>query len=818
MLPTYLQYKTNAEPISKQVIELAGVRFTFITPYLVRIEEGGFTDNATLTVINRSFCKTKLKKTAKNGLLTVETDGLILKYKEGIKLAADTLSIRLKTRPYTEWHYGDKALQNLGGTTETLDQINGACPIGDGVCAIDGYALIDDSTTPLFDSEGWFIKRQDGVKDLYFFGYGHDYEGAVKDYYNLCGRTEMLPAYALGNWWSRYNKYTTDTYLALMDEFKNKDIPIAVGIVDMDWHLTDGDGRAYVDDGWTGYTWNSKLFPDYKAFLKGLKNRNIRTALNLHPAAGVRKWDVQYMAMAKRMGQDAAKGQPVPFNCLSQDFWAAYFEVLHFPYQEDGVDFWWMDWQQGYDYQWMHKYDPTVNELECMSPLWMLSHMHYLASKKDGGRGMIFSRFAGFGSQRYPIGFSGDSVISWETLRFQTYFTATASNIGYGYWSHDLGGHMCGSRDDELNTRWLQFGVFSPIFRIHSACSPFTVREPWNFGFEAGSVASDFMRLRHRLFPYIYTMSYRNYDELIPIMRPMYHTNPEDADAYTVPGEYWYGSELIAAPITEPSDGVSTMGSAEVWLPEGRFVDFFTGFVYNGGEKIKCYRPLSQMPLFMKSGAIVPMQAHNAHDNTLGKSKSLELVIAAGDSNSFTLYEDDGLTLDYQQGKSCRTEFKLDYTDKNAVFTIEPADGYVSLVPKKRDYKLYFRGFAKGCEFDGISAEYDAKTATYTIVIKGVDVKAGAKVVIRNENNLLHDDSDYAERVTEIIMRAQCEMDQKGTWLYRATESVKVGSVMRAWFVDTPANHLAGAIFEYVHQVCPEFTPAPRPGVIMQNR
>ena len=122
---------------------------------------------------------------------------------------------------------------------------------------------------------------------------------------------------------------------------------------------------------------------------------------------------------------------------------------------------------------------------------------------------MILSRYAGPGSHRYPIGFSGDSIISWKTLDFQPYFTATAANIGYGWWSHDIGGHAAGHRDVELQTRWIQFGVFSPIFRLHSTSNMFNGKEPWRYPEPAKSIMADFMRLRHQLLPYLYTMNWR---------------------------------------------------------------------------------------------------------------------------------------------------------------------------------------------------------------------------------------------------------------------------------------------------------------------
>ncbi len=802
MLPDYLRFETPHAAAKKDAVVTVGdVRFTVITPSLIRIEQGRFCDDATIAVINRSFAASHFRTSKENGILRITTDELELTYHIGTQLSANTLSIRRLHKPLIAWCFGDKPLNNLGGTISTLDHVDGVCELEDGVCSLDGYALLDDSETPIMLKDGWFDKRPEGVTDLYFFGYGHDYTVAVQDYYRLTGIPKLVPAFALGNWWSRFYKYTDTEYLALMDKFKSANLPFSVGIVDMDWHITDGDGvRPYSTEGWTGYTWNKKFFPDYKKFLKGLKDRNLKTALNLHPASGVRNWEEQYEAMAEVLGCDTSEGKPISFDCLDQDFLRAYFEILHFPYEEDGVNFWWMDWQQGYDYSWIHNNGGEVKELECMSPLWILNHMHYLASERNGNRGLIFSRFAGTGSQRYPIGFSGDAVTSWDSLNFQPYFTATASNIGYTFWSHDIGGHCSGMKDDELNTRWVQFGVFSPIFRLHSSNNLFSGREPWKYNKRAELVISDFMRLRHQLFPYIYTMSYRNCTELIPIMRPLYHTNPEDKAAYEVKNEYWFGSEMIVAPITAPADSTSGLAATDAWLPEGKWVDMFTGYVYRGGTKFKACRPLEQMPIFLKAGAIVPMQANILGDNTLGRAENMEITIAAGANGNFVLYEDDGETLCYADGEYCTTELNLDWTENNLIFTIKAAQGSTELIPNIRNYKLRFVGFAAGADF-GADAVYNPRDNSYTVNVNDVDTDKGFEFIAENANGLMADNSDVRDRVIEILELAQCRVKDKNRMLTQYDNTIGRGCRDLLFTICPEKNNINNAIAELVDQI-----------------
>ena len=772
-LPDYLRMQVNAAPNAKNVVTMGDVRITVITPRLIRIEQGAFTDDATLTVLCRGFCPCEVAVTRDGSSVQMDTGCLTLHYTAGQPL--ETLTISAQYHPTFQWHFGQKPLQNLKGTVSTLDCINGECDLEDGLCSIDGYAVLDDSKTPRMTADGWFAGREEGT-DVYFFGYGHDYTGAVQDYYRLTGAPSMLPAFALGNWWSRYHSYTDEEYLSLMDNFRRHDVPLSVGIVDMDWHLVKV-GDKENGDGWTGYTWNKALFPDYKAFLKGLHDRNLKTALNLHPMCGVRYWDEQYEAMCKALGKDPATKKKVPFNCLNPDFLKAYFEVLHFPYEQDGIDFWWMDWQQGSDYALIAGEDYQPSDIEAITPLWMLNHMHYLASQREGGRGMIFSRYSGHGSQRYPIGFSGDTTISWASLKFQPYFTATASNVGYGWWSHDIGGHMGGIRDDELTARWVQFGVFSPIFRLHSSNNLFTGREPWKYNKRAELVMSDFMRLRHQLFPYLYTMNHCAHAQLLPLMRPMYHVHPECTDAYQVKNEYWFGSEMIVSPITDPADA-SDLAPADTWLPEGVWTDFMTGYIYKGDQRLTVARPLEEMPIFLKAGAIVPMQAHQAQGNQLGSAHDMQVVVAPGASNAFRLYEDDGVSLDFQQGAYAETPLTLDWTEKSATFTIGKVEGDASLAPENRHWTVHFRGWHRNCRFSVNGAPTDAfyfpENNTWVVTLPELTAGESAAIAITCEDGLLHDNSDFRDRVIDKVTRAQINQDEKANFLKWVDDTMKM--------------------------------------------
>ena len=469
----YLKIDAYPQACPENMIQGEHYRITVLTKSLVRLEyspDGIFTDAPTQTVLNRNFPQVSFEVRETPEELEIRTEYFQLNYdkKEFTSHGLSCYALGMPGGNRNAWRYGAKN-ENLKGTARTLDNVNGACELEDGILSLwCGCVALDDSRTLTLREDGWVEPRKKGIQDLYLFAYGHRYLEALKDFYHLCGETPMLPRFALGNWWSRYYKYTEESYMELMERFDQEQIPFSVAVIDMDWHLVDIDPKY--GTGWTGYTWNREFFPDPERFLKKLHDRGMKTTLNLHPADGIRGFEDCYPQMAEAMGLDPEKEEPVNFDIANPDFLEAYLEKTLHPLEEEGVDFWWVDWQQG-----------TNSKMEGLDPLWMLNHYHFLDSARNGKRPMTFSRYAGPGSHRYPVGFSGDTLITWESLDFQPYFTSTASNIGYGWWSHDIGGHMLGYKNDEMEARWYQFGVFSPINRLHSSSSEFNGKEPWRF-------------------------------------------------------------------------------------------------------------------------------------------------------------------------------------------------------------------------------------------------------------------------------------------------------------------------------------------------
>lgn len=767
-------YETRPLAYDGNIVSGSKYRFTVLTPSLIRMEyseHGVFEDRASQFAFFRDFPENNFVIKSTGGLLRIETANLIVTYRENETFSEDSLSVKLKIEPASTWHFGER-FEDLGGTARTLDRTNGPTPLDHGVCSRYGFSVMDDSDTVVLNDTGWVETRKAGSLDFYFWGYGFQYKDAIKDFYRLTGAPPLLPAYALGNWWSRYHAYTQEEYQELIKRFERENIPFSVSVVDMDWHITKipeelKEEDARFTNGWTGYTWNEELFPDYKAFLKFLKDHNLKTSLNLHPAQGVGCHEEMYEEMALACGIDPQTKERVKLDLLSPDFMEHYFDILHHPYEEDGVDFWWMDWQQGTDYWWIH--DPNKDghlqdEREVTDPLWFLNHLHIIDIKRNGKRPMFFSRYSGPGSHRYPIGFSGDTLITWDALDFQPYFTATASNVGYTWWSHDIGGHMRSCLDNELMVRWVQLGVFSPVNRLHSNNSSFAGKEPWNFEEKTEGILKDWLRFRHKLFPYIYTMNYRNTMELEPMIQPMYYNYPKRSGAYEAKNQFFFGSELMVAPITRPNNRLTDLSSVEVWFPEGDWFDFFTGLHYtsNAGRKLTVARRIQDYPVFAKAGAIVPMQA--SYDLKAGND--LEVVIFPGKGNSFTLYEDAGDGSAYENGEYVQTKMHLTWSDA-PVFTLEPAMGALSLLPEKRNYRLVFRGFQKEVSLKvfvdhketAATVSYDESTRAF-IVNVSADVTSVIQVQLAG-STLITDNGDEEARCRALLQKMPLEFSLK---------------------------------------------------------
>lgn len=692
----------NPKADAKAVVTSGNARFTVLTPQLIRMEwsaDGQFEDRATLTFVNRETPVPEFKVRESKSKLTITTPALTLTYLKNGKFSDKNLKavFTLNGREVV-WTPGMENPQNLLGTTRTLDGADGSKlkePMEQGILSRAGWSLIDDSQRHVLTPDGseweeWVEARPEGDRqDLYLFAYGHDYKQALADYALVAGRAPMPPKYTLGYWWSRYWQYSDNEFVDLVNKLKSMDVPIDVLIVDMDWHETWGlrKSNSPKDEygqriGWTGYTWQKELFPSPANFLKWTENEELKVALNLHPASGIQPYEAVYDDFTKEYGW-SEKGKSVPFKIDERKWADAYFKTVLEPMERDGVDFWWLDWQQWKE----SKYTPGLS-----NTFWLNHTFFNHAERQNPGlRPFIYHRWGGLGSHRYPLAFSGDTYATWPMLAYLPYFTATASNVNYGWWGHDIGGHMFHktqkATDPELYTRWLQYGVFTPIFKTHSTKDPRIERCIWCFP-DHMFLMRDAIRLRYTLAPYIYNAARENYDTGVGMCRPMYYDYPESDKAYETPEQFMFGNDILATTITQPVDSITGLAPRTIWFPEGAWFDCATGSMYEGGRTEELHYTLAENPHYAKAGSIIPMNPATVK-NLQQPCDTLVLTFIPGGDGQLRHYEDDGMSQQYKTNYAVTTVSKKQEGNTVRV-RISPREGSFAGASDNRSYELRF--------------------------------------------------------------------------------------------------------------------------------
>ena len=699
--------------------------------------DGQFVDTKSFVAVQRAYPAADYR-VKRGAWIEIATPKMVLRYRKNSgPFTASNLSVcspKGAAVPFV-WKPGMQQKGNLKGTYRTLDGYDGdtyvyderrpKMPIEDGLLATDGWTLIDDSDNFLFDGDKeweWVEKRpDDGAQDWYFLAYGHDYKAALRDFTLFAGKMPLPPRYAFGYWWSRYWAYSDKELRTLVKNFRAYDIPLDVLVIDMDWHYTDGDRG-----GWTGWSWNRTLFPDPAKFLRWLDGEGIRSTFNLHPADGVRCGEDSYADVARDMGIDPASKQTVPWVSSDKKFIRSIFRRILTPMERDGVDFWWLDWQQ----------QPTDPAVEGLSNTWWLNYVFFSDMEKNRDvRPMLYHRWGGLGNHRYQIGFSGDASITWASLDFQPYFNSTASNVLYGYWSHDIGGHHMADRiDPELYIRWMQFGALSPVMRTHSAKSAGLKKEVWNFAPEHADILRSTIRQRYALAPYIYTMARKAYDEGISLCRPMYYEWPEASEAYAFRNQYLFGDDILVAPVTAP--GKEGYATVKVWLPEGKWYEWQTGTMLDGGRTVERTFALDEYPVYVRAGAILPMYGDTVK-NLNANDEEILLTLFPGGSGEFSLYEDNGDDKRYA-AEFARTHLKSVRNGNLLTVTVGKRTGAYCGMPAERKFsvKVLASAAPASVTVDGAKADWTYLGEEFALVVEipRTDCAAEKVVCIRYED------------------------------------------------------------------------------------
>lgn len=719
-------------------IECCGgrARFQVLHPNCIRIEyapDGRFNDAPTLFARERRVWDGECAVARNGGTLTIDTGAIRLRCTDdGQPLGPGNLSARIRRGPgWVEWRPGQPNCGNLGGTMSTLDSVREARPLPPGLLSRDGWFLLDDSGTPVLTRDGWVRPRGTGAAvDWYLFGYGADYRAAFQAFAAVSGPVPLPRRYCLGAWYSRYWPYTDAEFRKIVEEYRERDFPLDVMVMDMDWHINDArraPGARAGKDGqvWTGFTWDRKLIPNPKRLLDWLHREGLFVTLNDHPADGVQPHEEMYAAFMRELDADPKTRETVPFDAGDRRYLEAFYRHTHAPHEQIGVDFWWLDWQQ---------YRET-RSVPGLGNIQWLNRYYYEQSRRDGRRGASFSRWGGWGDHRHPIHFSGDAHTGWAMLAFEVPFTATAGNVGCFFWSHDIGGH-CGGRNEESYTRWCQFGAFSAALRSHSTRDKTMDRRPWHYPRWAENSMRRSFHLRSEFFPYLYSCAAQSCRDTVPMLRPMYLDDPETEEAYRNPQQYFFGDHLLVAPIASPGIGPRRLANQAVWFPPGAWYNVFTGERFEGPAERLVAADIDEFPLYARAGAPIPTQPYTPR---MGSEPLRHLVVrlwpgADGETWQTELIEDDGLTEGYARGEQARTPLRYARRGDVHELAVGPTEGRFAGQTEQRRITLVFHEVARpdAVKTAGrpIKSGYSARERKLTVELDEWNIRAPLVVTV----------------------------------------------------------------------------------------
>lgn len=763
---------TKSKSNKKVIFEGEKFRISVISERIVRLEyseEGTFVDSPTQLVKRRDLGIPDFSIRQDTNIVEVSTKYFILTYikeKPFAGTAVDpmkNLKISLQSKDKErkkDWYYGHPEARNLKGNMIGVDM---GLPknLERGLYSLDGFCSIDDSKSKLMNEDGTFEDAIPNHIDIYVLMYDKDFKQVLLDYFKMTGAPALIPRYALGNWWSRNYKYDEKSSYELIRNFEKNKIPLSVMLYDHDWHIRDvGENKKLK----VGYTFNKDLFPDSKRLIDEFHKRGIRVGLCVNPAEGFYPHETYYKQAAAAL--EVKDNKLIQFDPLNPKVLDVFFKMFLHPLETLGVDFFWND----------SKYEDNIKH-------WALNHYMFLDSGRDNAkRPLILGRGSIFAPHRYPVLYGGSSEISWEQLKKLPFYYLNAANMGVSWWSHDVAGNHGGMEDGELYVRYLELSTFSPILRFHGARGIYYKKEPWLWDVKTEQIAIEYLRLRHRLIPYIYTEAYFYTKTGTPLIQPFYHNYMWVYDDELYKNQYYFGSQLLVCPILDKKDLMMNRTIHRFFLPEGEWYDFVTGKKFIGNKKYSSFYREEDYPVFAKAGAIIPLSNRSDYNNT-GLPVDLEVQFFPGQSNTYILYEDDGVTALYREGYYLKTSIDYNYVKDNFTVVIRSIDGKSGIVPDKRNYKFVFRNTKAASEVltyfnaDKLQSLYyvdgndfvvelkDIPTiGQITINCKGTDIEIDAARLVKDEiNNVLMDlhINTYVKEKIALIMFGNLEVNKK---------------------------------------------------------
>ena len=653
-------------------------RFSALGPSLVRLEyspSGRFVDDLSISVINREGWPAAAWASEETGdWLVLRTGSLAVRYQTGSgPFDSQHLEINWSDGGRARsWKPGDRDDRNLGGVPGDMAGL--VTPVTNaGPLSRNGYFLLDDSHTALRDkATGWVKPRpdQDG-QDWYFLVYGRDYKRGLEDLAKLLGPSPMVPRYVLGAWFGSRAGYSDQEWKMIVKRFRYESLPL-------DMIVLDSDSTMKVI--WAGRDWDAEQMPDPKGFFQWMRRQGVKVTVNEHYGALTKDNTSDFETIRQALGLPAGTKE-IGHDLANPKYARLFMDLLHKPALDMGLAFWWQDGCAGAN-------------LPGLDPMLWTREIEYAGTERITGlRAFDFCRLGVWGSHRYGAFFTGDLPGEWACLKAIVPATVQGGNMLVTYMNNLCGGVFNVNLPVELYRRWVQFGAFSPVLWFHGLWG---LRLPWEYGPEGVDTYRRFVGLRYALIPYTYTYSRIAHETGLPLVRGAYLEYPDQEPAYSHPHQYLLGRELLVAPVVEPAQGNPAL--KEVYLPAGQeWFDYFTGDLYAGGQSIIHECPIERMPLFARAASIIPL-APKMDFTDQKPLDPLTLEVFNGPSPAaFELYEDDGLSLEYRDGRFARTplSFGPAQAEGDCQLKIGPLSGSYQGKLETRRYLVRLHGLLK---------------------------------------------------------------------------------------------------------------------------
>lgn len=724
-------------------------RFTVLTSSLIRMEyseDGLFEDRPTIFAKNRLMHEPAFSAKENNSKIIIETKNFRLTYSKNKPFKAISLlpdaNLKVELAGTSKvWHYNHPEVRNFGAPGKQLTDEKGRLCFVKGLYSADGFTCIDDSKTSIVLESGNIEPRKRNVIDLYLFTYQADFGKCLKDYFALTGYPPMLPRYALGNWWSKDVSYSDEELKELVKDFEDNDIPISLIFLNHEWHINEYQNKKTQ----TGFSFNLEKFPNYPKTIALLHQHNIRLGLSIDPTLGIYPYENNYAKYKEFIGSN---DDIIPFNAFDGKTYIAYFNFLIKPLLDMNIDAFWINNSN------------IPNDVQAALNIYHSANVMNLNT-----RIMLLTSNALVAPHKYPILYSGNSIVDWNTLKKIPFHNLSAANIGVSWWSHDIGGFHKGTEDNELYTRFVQLGVFSPIFKFGSEGGKYYKREPWLWEVKTQSIVKNYLYLRHRLIPYLYTEMYNYHISGVPLIKPLYYKEPRMYDDTVYRNEYYFGSEFFITPIIDRKDVDMNRVIHKFYLPEGQWYEYFSGKKFVGGKGYLYFVKDEDYPVFVKAGGIIPLS--NNEKNDTGVPKDMEIEIFPGQSNIYNLYEDDGLSYANEKGYFIITSIEYQYMENNYHVIIKPVSGQSGVIPNTRNYTMRFRNTNEASTIKALSNNVPLAVQSYVddndliVKIDNVSTISTFSLNVSGNNINIETNRIINDEIASIINDLQIETEMK---------------------------------------------------------